>query len=42
METHVPFSGSLLKHPYDSEKIILVADPHDGKAVYYEFRMERV
>ena len=27
-KTHVPFSGSPLKHPYDPEKVILVADPY--------------
>ena len=36
-ETHVPFSGSPKKHPYDPEKVILVADPFSTHTVYYEF-----
>ena len=41
-ENHVPFSGFLLKHPHDSEKVILVADPHGSNPVYYEFRMDDI
>ena len=36
-ETHVSFSGSPKKHPYDSEKVILIADPFSSINVYYEF-----
>jgi inorganic pyrophosphatase len=37
-KTHVPFSGTLLKHPYDPEKVILVVDPYSGNTFYYEFK----
>ena len=37
-KTHVSFSGSPLKHPYDPEKVILVADPYSSHPFYYEFR----
>jgi inorganic pyrophosphatase len=37
-KTHVPFSGSPLKHPYDPEKVILVADPYSSHPFYYEFK----
>lgn len=41
-EQNVPFSGSLQKHPYDPEKIILVSDPYSGNTFYYEFRKEDI
>ena len=39
---HVPFSGSLLKHPHDSEKIICVAHPHSSNTIYYKFRKDDI
>jgi inorganic pyrophosphatase len=36
-KTHVSFSGSPQKHPYDSEKVIIVADPYSTQNTYYEF-----
>jgi hypothetical protein len=36
-KTHVPFSGSPLKHPYDPKKVILVPDPYGKNSFYYEF-----
>jgi inorganic pyrophosphatase len=35
--THVAFSGSPQRHPYDREKIILVADPYSTYNLFYEF-----
>jgi hypothetical protein len=35
--THVAFSGSPQRHPYDPEKIILVADPYSTHNFFYEF-----
>jgi len=35
--THISFSGSPQKHPYDSKKIIIVADPYSTNTFYYEF-----
>ncbi len=40
--THVAFSGSPRKHPYDPYKVILMADPFNRNAFYYEFRIEDV
>ena len=36
-KTHVPFSGSPKRHPYDPEKVILIADPYNTQNLYYEF-----
>jgi inorganic pyrophosphatase len=35
--THVPFSGSPCKHPYDRDKFILIVDPYSSNTFYYEF-----
>jgi len=40
-QTHVPFSGSPHKHPYDPKKFILVADPY-STSVYYDFESKDV
>ena len=40
--THVSFSGSPRKHPYDSDRIILVADPFSTSNLYYEFNKEDI
>jgi len=36
-KTHVSFSGSPQKHPYDANKVILIADPFSTNNLYYEF-----
>ena len=36
-ETNVPFSGSPRKHPYNADKVILIADPFSTHNLYYEF-----
>ena len=36
-KTHVAFSGSPQKHPFDSNRVILVADPYSTNTTYYEF-----
>ena len=36
--THVPFSGSPLKHPLDPKKVILIPDPYNTSPFYYEFK----
>lgn len=36
-DNHVAFSGSPRKHPYNSEKVILVIDPYSSNPFYYEF-----
>ena len=38
-KTHLPFSGSPRKHPYDPERFILVADPFTANTFYYEFKI---
>lgn len=41
-QTHAAFCGSPMKHPHDSQKIILVADPAGTSPFYYEFFMRDV
>ena len=41
-KTHVAFSGSPLKHPYDPKKVILVPDPYGGNPFYYEFNNDDI
>ena len=41
-KTHVPFSGSPCKHPYDRDKFILIVDPYSSNTFYYEFDSEDV
>ena len=35
--THVPFSGSLQKHPEHPRKVILIPDPYSTSIFYFEF-----
>ena len=35
--THVAFSGSPQRHPYDRKKFVLIADPFSTQNHYYEF-----
>ena len=41
-KTHVSFSGSPKKHPYDTEQVILVADPFSTNNLFYEFNKEDI
>ncbi|CAB1061486.1 hypothetical protein D1BOALGB6SA_6259 [Olavius sp. associated proteobacterium Delta 1] len=41
-KTHVSFSGSPQKHPYDSNKVILIADPFSTNNHYYEFNKDDI
>ncbi len=41
-KTHVAFSGSPNKHPYDSDKVILVIDPFSANNLYYEFKKDNI
>ena len=41
-QTHVAFSGSPQKHPYDPQKVILVADPFSDSTFYFEFDKEDI
>lgn len=36
---NIPFTGSLLHHPYDNEKVILISDPYSPNTSYYEFKL---
>ena len=38
----IAFTGSPLQHPYDEDKILLIADPHSHAPLYYAFRAEDV
>jgi len=33
----IPFIGSPRKHPYDSEKILLISEPFSSHTIFYEF-----
>ena len=41
-KTHVSFSGSPRKHPYDSNKVILIVDPFSANNLYFEFNKDDV
>jgi len=41
-KSHLPFSGSPLKHPYDPQKVILIPDPYSGNPFYYEFKRDDI
>ena len=41
-KTHVPFSGSALKHRFDPKKVILIPDPYSRSPFYYEFKSDDV
>ncbi len=41
-KTHVPYSGSPQKHPYDPKKVILVVDPFSTNPFYYEFKIRDI
>jgi len=41
-KTHVPYTGSPHKHPYDSGKVILVPDPYGHKTIYFEFKIDDI
>ena len=35
--THVAFTGSPQKHPYDPQRVVLMSDPYSTNTTYYEF-----
>ena len=41
-KTHVPFSGSPQKHPYDADKVIVIIDPYSTNPFYYEFSTQSI
>jgi inorganic pyrophosphatase len=41
-KTHVPYSGSPHKHPYDSRRVILVPDPYGNRTIYFEFKIDDI
>lgn len=36
-KTHVAFTGSPHKHPYDRQRVVLIVDPISASTIYYEF-----
>lgn len=40
--THLPYSGSPHKHPYDGDKMVLVVDPYYAPTFYYEFNKKDI
>ena len=41
-KTHVSFSGSPKKHPYDTDKVILVSDPFSTNTLYFDFNKDDI
>lgn len=41
-KTHVSFSGTPRKHPYDDKKVVLVSDPYSSHTFYWEFKKEDI
>ena len=41
-KTHVPYSGSLQKHPDDPQLAILIPDPYSTTITFYEFRQNDI
>ena len=38
----VPFTGSIRKHPYDQDKLLLISSPFSSKTEYFEFMLSDV
>jgi hypothetical protein len=36
-KTHVAFTGSPQKHPYDRSRVVLISDPYSTQTTYFEF-----
>ena len=41
-ETHIAFSGSPRKHPFDDAKVVLITDPLSMNTFYYEFKTDDI
>jgi len=41
-KTHVPFTGSPRRHPYDAKKVCLISDPYSTSLLYYEFATQDI
>ena len=41
-QSHVAFSGSPRKHPYDTDRVILITDPYSSVTSYYEFKTKDI
>ncbi len=41
-KTHVSFTGSPRKHPYDTERVIIFTDPLSTNAFYIEFNKKDI
>ena len=41
-ETHIAFSGSPRKHPYNPDRVILIVDPFSTNTFYYEFETKDI
>jgi len=41
-KNHLPFCGTPKKHPYDGEKIFLLADPQGCDPIYYDFHIKDI
>lgn len=41
-KSHMPFCGTPRKHPFDPEKLYLLADPEGCDPCYYEFHIKDI
>lgn len=42
LKSHVAYTGSPHKHPYDSQRVILITDPSSTNTLYYEFQSKDI
>lgn len=41
-KNHIPFSGSPRKHPYENNRVMLIADPFSENTFFYEFNLDDI
>ena len=41
-KTCIPFTGTPRKHPYDTEKMLLINNPYSSDTIFYEFRFSDI
>lgn len=42
LEDCIPFSGAPRKHPYDKDKLVLIANPFSHHTTFYEFNLSDI
>ncbi len=41
-KTCIPFTGTPRKHPYDTDKMLLINNPYSSETIFYEFRFSDI